>query len=288
MEVSNTMRHDGAMVYWGLPQFTDRILLDRNLKALGFDLGIEQRSGTSVLQDAILAAHPGTGLIVRPLARKVKGFSVSQEERGLRENKTDFSCSYWLEGTNERITSHGNDALPFTVTDHFKGLRDTLRSQQVTLFLQAILRQLNAVRLSPKHTTGIYWVPESVLDRWKNVGHAVAGASFEGASFYAMGHSYDADGIRAIKDGLIREAEAEADAIGADVMGGKLKVEALNNRVLAAKAMREKVQVYEGLLNETLDGLKAKLDQAEGDAAMAAMLASVDELRAENERLAAR
>jgi hypothetical protein len=136
-----------------------------------------------------------------------------------------------------------------------------------------VVDALGGTRLRP--SGAVYWVPGTKLDDWARVGRAVEAAADGGASaVYLLRHRLDADAVRAVRDAVVTEVQAEAERIQAEVAAGHLGGRALETRQGQAADLRAKVLLYEDLLNVGLAGLHRAVDAADQAAATAALLLS--------------
>jgi hypothetical protein len=91
---------------------------------------------------------------------------------------------------------------------------------------------------------------------------------------YVLRHRMDADAVRAVRDAVVAEVQAEATRIHDEVMTGELGGRGLQTRRARAGQLREKISLYEHLLDVGLEGLRAAVDQADQAVAAAVLLAS--------------
>jgi hypothetical protein len=84
----------------------------------------------------------------------------------------------------------------------------------------------------------------------------------------------DADAVRAVRDAVVAEVQAEASRIHDEVLSGELGGRALDTRRSRARELQEKISLYEHLLDVGLEGLHAAVDRADQAAAAAVLLAS--------------
>jgi hypothetical protein len=136
-----------------------------------------------------------------------------------------------------------------------------------------VIDALGGTRLRP--SGAVYWLPAPRLDRWADVAHAVEMAS-EGrpSAVYVLRHRLDADAVRAVRDAVVAEVQGEALRIRDEVLAGDLGGRALETRKRNAADLRDKVLLYEDLLDVGLKGLHVALDEADQAAATAALLLS--------------
>src|SRR5262249_17333250 len=122
---------------------------------------------------------------------------------------------------------------------------------------------------------GLSWRPARQLDEWPRAVSAVESAA-EGkpSTVYVLRHRLDADAVRAVRDAIVAEVQAESARIHDEVVGGELGSRALETRRSEAGQLRQKIALYEGLLNVGLEGLYHAVDRAAPAAAAAVLLGS--------------
>jgi hypothetical protein len=146
-----------------------------------------------------------------------------------------------------------------------------LHTSQVSTALVAVLDALSGTRLRP--SGGLYWLPARQLDERQRAVSAVESAA-EGkpSAVYVLRHRLDA--VRAVRDAIVAEVQAESARIHDEVVGGELGSRALETRRSEAGQLRQKIALYEGLLNVGLEGLYHAVDRADQAVAAAVLLAS--------------
>jgi hypothetical protein len=262
----------GAVVFWSLSEWTSRERLQEGLAAAGLGaFMLVPRQPAAALRDALEEILGGPRVLVRPL-RSRDGFAVVEEDRGEHGN-------HYHQRLGARVGEDG--ALSFAPEDERAGAvraayerqRGLLRAARVSGALVAILEALGGTRLRPGGS--VYWLPPHRLDEWQGVARAVE-ASGEGRAnaVYVLRHRMDADAVRAVRDAVVAEVQAEATRIHDEVMTGELGGRALETRRARARELCDKISLYEDLLDVGLEGLRAAVDLADQAATAAVLLAS--------------
>jgi hypothetical protein len=262
----------GAVVFWSLSEWTSRERLKEGLEAAGLVAFVpEPRQPATALRDALEEVLGGPRVLVRPL-RSRDGFAVVEEDRGEHGN-------HYHQRLGARVEEDG--ALSFTPEDEraeavsaaYERQRGLLRAARVSGALVGILETLGGTRLRPGGS--VYWLPPHRLDDWQQAARAVE-VSGEGRAnaVYVLRHRMDADAVRVVRDAVVAEVQAEATRIHDEVMTGELGGRGLQTRRARAAQLREKINLYEHLLDVGLEGLRAAVDQADQAAAAAVLLAS--------------
>jgi hypothetical protein len=218
--------------------------------------------------------------MVRPTKEK-DGFCVVEEERremALGGNsyqvvltaRIDFNTSFiWFDPIDDRAQK---------IVESYNEHLGLLRSAQISSALVAILDDLGGTRLRP--TGGVYWLPESKVDAWAEIGHVIEGAGHGVVNaVYLIRHDLDADAVRAVRDAIVVEVSAEASRINQEVMEGNLGERALEHRKDQALGLRSKIELYEELLDCGLESLRKAVDETEQTVATAALMASAAAVR---------
>jgi hypothetical protein len=262
----------GAVVFWSLSEWTSRELLKEGFEAAGLAAFVpDPRQPPAALRDALEEVLGGPHVLVRPL-RSRDGFAVVEEERGEHGN-------HYHQQLLARVGEGG--ALAFTPDDDralavraaYERQRGLLRAARVSGALVGVLDSLGGTRLRPGGS--VYWLPPHRLDEWDRAAAAVEAAGVHRAnSLYLLRHRMDADAVRAVRDAVVAEVQAEATRIHDEVLAGELGDKALETRRARAGELREKIGLYEHLLDVGLGGLRTAVDRADQAAAAAVLLAS--------------
>jgi hypothetical protein len=269
--IETAMEIGGAVVFWTAAEFTHRQRLQAAFDALGLGSFVpDPRPDSAVLRQALEEVYGGPRVLVRPLADR-DGFAVVREDRGTVENQYHTLLVAKVTGTQlqfEPATPRCEDVLRA-----FEQHRGRIPSVQLSACLVKVVESLGGTRLRP--TGAVYWVPGHRLDAWTEVATAVEQAS-EGkpSAVYLLRHRFDAESVRAVRDAVVAEVQAEANRIQDEVLAGDLGGRALETRKKLAHALRDKVLLYEDLLNVGLVDLHKVIDAADQAAASAALLLS--------------
>jgi hypothetical protein len=262
----------GAVVFWSLSEWTDRERLKEGFGAAGLAAFVpEPRQPAAALRDALEEVLGGPRLLVRPL-RSRDGFAVIEEERGEHGNQYSQRLSARV-GEDGSLFFMPDDERAVAVRAAYAPLRGLLRAARVSGALVGILEALGGTRLRPGGS--VYWLPPHRLDDWQQAARAVeaAGVGRQNA-VYLLRHRLDADAVRAVRDAVVAEVQAEATLLHDEVMTGELGDRALQTRRARAGELREKIDLYEHLLDVGREGLRTAVDRADQAAAAAVLLAS--------------
>jgi len=270
------LRVDGVVAYWSLTEFTRLDKLRDGLDAAGFrKYAPDPRSAQVCLKDALGDVFPR--MLVQPLAGR-DAWEVREIVRGEEENQYLLRHRVAL---RDGATPSPKIALaPFDaevgsqVASRFNDFRGLVRCAQVTAAMTAILRELRGTSLRPRGS--IYWMPEKSMGEWQQVIDAVQKAGVGGENrCYLIRHAMDADAVRAVRDAIVAEVTTESARLKADVESGELGERALRTREAEARDLRDRVVLYEELLQTGLGVLHQKLDETEASVSMASLQITV-------------
>ena len=269
--IETAMEIGGAVVFWTAAECTQRDRLQASFDALGLGSFVpDPRPDSAVLRQALEDVCGGPRMLVRPLADR-DGFAVVREDRGTVGNQYHTLLVAKVDGTQlqfEPASSRSED-----VQRMFDGHRGRIPGVQLSACLVKVVESLGGTRLRP--TGAVYWVPGHRLDAWCEVAAAVERAN-EGkpSAVYLLRHRLDAESVRAVRDAVVAEVQNEANRIQEDVLQGDLGGRALETRKKLAQALRDKVLLYEDVLNIGLVDLHRVVDAADQVTASAALLLS--------------
>ena len=262
----------GAVVFWTASEFTDRDKLTAGLVLLGLDQFVpDPRPPASVLKDALEETLGGSRVLVRPLADR-DGFTVVKEERGKTANSYATALTARVRNPDlPTVEYEPDDDRAVRVNRAFRRHSGRIPGVQLSACLVKIVEFLGGTRLRP--TGAVYWIPGPKLDEWALAARAVeAAADGKPSAVYLLRHRLDGDAVRAVRDAVVAEVHAAAVRIAADVAAGDLGGRALETRKQHARALRDKVLVYEDLLSVGLAELHRAIDVADQAAATASLL----------------
>lgn len=269
----------GAVTYWSLSSETDFTKLVRGFDPLGYLDAIPiPHDGSQALKSALnkTFSNRQNGRMVR--ARKnpdENGFEIVQETRGENKNKYDML-------TNIRVKDDvvsmfpSDDKLLETIQQAYLYQKMILDLNQVGTMLVNIVERLDGRTLRPRGA--IYWLPEISLVDWKKIAGVVEGSSLTNNpnSVFLLRTLFDNDAVRAVKDAVIRDIQEKANSIHLQVEEKNLGERAFRSRARDAAELHNRIQMYEAILGETLDGLHEFANQTEQDVVTAAIAAFPD------------
>jgi hypothetical protein len=267
-----TLRIGGAITLWNLSEFTDQAGLQERLEILGLrEFAPPVRSPVSALKEALQATIGGPRILIRPLEGN-DGWVCYEERRGNVEN--DFKHIVTAKVDENLCISYAPfNQLSDQITDKFNEHRGYVHAADVSGCLVKILGNQMGLSLRPRGA--VYWLSESRLPMWFQVGSAIEDTSINRTScIYLLRNVMDQDANKCVQAALVSEIETAAKEMNDAISTGELGKRALNNRIEQAQNLREKIKEYESILNTTLGSLTSAVDEVELAATKAVLLAS--------------
>jgi hypothetical protein len=230
----------------------------------------DPRPAPAALRSALEDIFGGPRVLIRPLASR-DGFAVVREDRGLDANQYQTDLTARVTGDPPSLTFEPWDSRAASVQAAFQSQLGRLSACQMSAVLVRIIESLGGTRLRP--SGAVYWLPGNRDDEWGRIARAVEIAA-DGAlsAVYVLRHRLDQDAVRADRDAVVAEVQAEANRIRGDVLAGELGSRALETRKSQAGELRQKVLLYEDLLSVGLKGLHRAIDEADQAAATASLI----------------
>jgi len=176
------------------------------------------------------------------------------------------------------FTRFQDQEISDTIIENFDKHSKQLSSRDISPWLcMKLMNHFKATSL--KSNGGVYFVPRERVDELQRVQQALQSVSPH--RIYTVKAMTDNEAIDMVVDAIMREAEAEALAVEADLAiedneetGTKaLGVRALRTRVELCDEMIEKVRMYEDLLDRKLDDVRKRLDDLKDKSMEAALTA---------------
>jgi hypothetical protein len=262
----------GGVVFWTLSEWTSRNLLVQHFDRLGLLQFVpEQLATPTALREALEQTLGGARILIRPLAKR-DGFAVVREERGSTGNHYVSEMTARVgEGNHPVLYFEPNDDRSRLVEQAFYQQLGRISNGQLSSALVNVVENLDGTRLRP--SGAIYWIPGPRLDDWGRIADAVERSADSGkSSLYLLRHRLDQEAIRAVRDAVVGEVKGEVKRIQGEIVSGELGSRALQARKQQAHDLRDKVNVYEDLLQVGLQGLHQILDDADQAVATASLL----------------
>jgi hypothetical protein len=260
----------GAVTFWSLAEATDRPRLERAFAALGLQSFVpDPRPAPACLRDALEDVLGGPRVLVRPLATR-DGFAVVREDRGAADNAYSTRLVARVREGQAPTFEPWTLDVPRIVEAYDRHI-SRIPGHQLSAALVKVVEHLGGTRLRPGGA--IYWVPGNRVEEWARIAEAAEhAADGRPSAAYVLRHRLDADAVRAVRDAVVAEVQAEAARICDEVAAGDLGGRALETRKHQAADLREKVLLYEDVLSVGLAGLHAAVDRADQAAATASLL----------------
>lgn len=271
----------GAMIWWKL---------DGDVRAVDLEAAWKEQG----LDENWLPSLPGAKVALsRAVDDVIKGNSARKKHRVndahwmVYEVKADEKESGFVEQLRVTldenklpVVSPKNHPLAVEIHQRFHAHRNRLEAKDISYWLSnTIGERLNGVTLRPQGA--LYFVDRDHIKTFEKVRDALRNATSH--HMFEMKALKDDEAVKVILFGLIAEAEAQAKAIEADLDAqedetneDKLGPRALKTRRARAEAMITKVEAYEKLLDQSLEDIRARLEELAVASMEAAMLAEAE------------
>lgn len=272
-ESTHKPRLDSVLTFWRPAKYTVLSSLLTNLSSVGMNaFAPEPRTTEAALKDA-LDEHFGKGHLIQWLD-DTSAYEVVKIVRGKSKNQYDHLYRFQIDDAGRLRMDPMEVGVGSAVIEKYNLHRSLVRANAVTGGLRRIAQRLNAT--SPHD--GVWWMPAASVPTWRAVAGAVEAASCLGkpTTVYLFNHEIGADELRAVRDAITREVEAETGAIHKDIIEGDMKGRALKHRREQAEDLRRKIALFEGILKVNLDDLTKLADKADEAAIAAEILLSAE------------
>lgn len=264
----------GATVWWRLSGDVKRTDLADGLEQAGLPEGwLPEMPSPEVCLRRAVAEQRQSRRLVRPL--KGHGWAVVEETAD--ENDVEYETQRTV-----RLDMVGHvafsppmlDDLENEVCDAYERYLYTLTKSDISTWLvNQVEHSLDSVSL--RERGGIYFIPHSQMDRWRQLVHAVTLHTEN--RLWTLPTLHCDDAVNAVLDAVVTEAEAAIDEMTNELLSGALGQRALETREEACGAMARKIRRYEQLLGCKIEGLNVKLGEIEREITIAALALDAEE-----------
>jgi len=262
--ILNETETAGAIVYWRMSGSIDTARLQEEWLARGLDPALLPRkvAAPTALHRA-MCEQTNKHRIVRPLGQKAWALV---EER-VSESDTATLDAAWSGEPLFRASVGANGELDITPSWYYAA--DKLRADyavalramsqtDVSHWLTKLVDTVDAIGL--RDTGGLYFVPRHTLDAWRLMTAAIRAASAH--TIFAVPAMKSEETVAAVVDAVTSEAEAECEALDKALLAEKLGPRALDSQLARTNAAEAKLERYEAILGQKLEGVRARLTQA--------------------------
>jgi len=247
----------GAVIWWHLSGCVSLHSLSQAWKDRGWspdDLP-EVPSPKTALRRALRAQESKTRFV-----RQVEGGWALVEQRQVPDSSDPAFVILLLAGLGEDdrpAFARGDETGPeleAAVGAAFDLARIELEPADVSSWMVWYGLKLSAVPL--RDTGGLYFIPAQTLAQWHELATVVREVSRHTLCEIPAMRSDEA--VSAILDAVQREAQAEAEAMEAELAKG-IGERAINTRLERTEAVEKKISLYEDLLGSKLETLRSRL-----------------------------
>jgi len=288
MNSTHAISASGAVVYWQLHD-TDRAAINARLADLGFErYMVAPRTDSAALKAAIrmtIAGNRGRKfdkIILELENSALDGYEVRNVKRGAEENEVshDFSVKINTGGFVEITRGEFPSGVSGLQMLYERARRVAPANSVAKSLISIIENDLEGVVL--RAHGGVYWVPEhhrATLDKLAAAVEAASQTPVDGrlnaSTVYRVSTLIDEGTVRAVKDAIVAEVTAAAEAMRTELAANELGESALTRRKAAAGTLHTRVSRYEEILGEALTALHETIAAAEME--VTAALAQIED-----------
>lgn len=252
--VTEQVNTAGAITYWRLSGDVATVTLAEAWEDAGLDPKLlPGLPGAETALRRAMHQYSGPHRLVRPL--RGEGFALVAEETP--EDDLKYAVDFKAKVAGETVTVEPSEH-PYadSLQQSFDHNRATLTTEDISVWLTKMVKRVGAVQL--RDTGGMYFVPRQSIDTWRAVHRALKAASAH--TVYEIPALRSEEAVEAILDAVQAEAEKEARALEAELEKGLLTARGLKGRASKTEQMLSKIQGYEGLLGQSMDALKKRIE----------------------------
>lgn len=261
----------GAIVWWTLE---GEVRLDA-LKAAWAARGLDEvelpdeQTPTQALKHAIRELTEKRRL-ARPLEGRGQWALVTERAH---DEELDYALNLRASADDDgiKIEPEGHP-LAGTLRTAYAHNREVATSSELSRWLIGVARGRNAVGL--RDTGGLYFVPAQELAGLRKRAEALHVVS--SCRLYEVPALRSDEAVAAILDALAREAEAEAQAMAAEMDEDKAGPRRLRSRAARCEQILAQVESYAELLGANLGTLTQKIEELKGNLVAAALAAETE------------
>ena len=250
----------GSMIFW------DSSTVGRESLQSGFrDLGITKflpqgRTELGTLQDCLRMLYPEKkGYLIRPLANA--GYELLTENKGEEKNTREFITSFLL-GPDKSVVMTNRDSEKLeAVNNAYRSLLEYYTPNDITRCLKNLIMSIphGLGGTSLRKAGGIYWLQEESMEMFRKVSSLLE--SLSPMKLYHVHHKLGEKEKQAVLKGIVDELVTRIDSIKGDVYRGDLQNSGLENRLDLLEHIEKKAELYESILNTTLDSTRALIQK---------------------------
>lgn len=272
MNQSSSIKLGGVVTFFRSSQYTHRQGLLDGLTTLGLaGFCPDKRTPIAALKDALESVFPTHR--IETLKNKM-AYEVISVDRG--DDRNTYAHQFWVGIDKANLI----DVRPFdydmasAIAREFNKHLGLVNANAVTQCLIAVIAHYHGTHLGGRGN--IYWLSNDRLREWQEVARVVESCPHQGKgnAVYCIPHELGVEAVRAVKDAITQEVTQESSRLHEEIISGELGERALENRQLQADLLRDKIALYEEILQVGLGSLREGLDKAEQAAVAARILSS--------------
>ena len=259
----------GAVVYWTMAGLVDAGVLEMMWDEAGLDarlLATGASPATALKRAMKEYADSRTGESVRPIYLQdgeegEEGYVVVKETYDGKGRPTYTNVlEVKLVAGEPAIPDGADDEAEVAVRQEFRRNLGRLNASDMGTWLVRLLGGVKALRL--RESGGFYFVPREYVATWGAYVAAIQQAAPR-ARLYSFPALRCDEAVAGILDALKAEADELCEDFSVELEAGKLTERKAKGRRKSVKEMHEKLKLYEGILGQSLTGIRADLDDIE-------------------------
>lgn len=261
----------GAIVWWRLSGSTSFEHLEAVFARHGQSVDLLPATcGPSTALTRAMADHGSKRKLVRPLADK--GRAIVAESAHEADLDYTIQVRARLDDQDYPVFDPPDHPLVPEIRQRFRDHLGLVSADDAGTWLVKVVTRLGGVRL--RDTGGVYFIPYDVVPRWEALVAAVHEAT--GHRINGVPALRTEDAVGSILDALQQEAEKAAAEMEAELEQGELSPRMAGHRQRRTETIEAKVTRYEGLLGQSVEGLRERLERLRGVLAAQAMMEMED------------
>lgn len=268
----------GALIYWRLDGALDAAVFAEAWSLAGLpEKHLPETPAPSTALARAIKELADKHTLVRPLGRRVGHAVVTERAKG---KDLDYSVELKVEldqANKPRFEPAWHPSAERVVTEFGRHLLEC-SPEDVGNWLVRVVKRLDGLAL--RDTGGFYYLPPSSVVEWEHVADVLMSVSKH--KLFKIPAMKSQDALHSILDAIEQDARREAEAMEAELEASRMGKTALGERAIAnrytrVEATERRVERYEGLLGQRLDGLRDRLNELRAGLAAASLSSSLAE-----------
>ena len=265
-----SINFNGATILWSITGAASGVALNTRLAELELPAA-RVVDEAQALKMAMQVHSRGQGsLMIRPLSKGVGYALVQETDTGTDMEYSEIYRAIVIEGSLVgrqgrtvvcKVGKAGGNLDPMevmnTLQPRFEAYNGCVTSEKMGSCLSSIVRHLGGVAVRPRG--GVYWLSDSALPKFQEVAEVIEQLA-PGSQVFRVRTCADEQTVRLVSSSLAHEVQTEASRIQEKLSEGSLGERAIESCQKRLKELRNKVESYEGILEQDLETLRDRLN----------------------------